>query len=332
MSTNHLKWHKAFLLMLLGSLCFEVKAQNYEYVYIPKYKCNPQTHILKKLPEMYAINEPVLPWVPAKNEAASEKYYEVVTGLGAGKKGSLDDIKNFPEVKPYDRLNEITRFAQFNSDVTKKSFRVFRKITHDECNKKVGAKDCGIEGLLNILQGVAMSQDKNLGALISNGEGVSDIAIVDLNTGKPSILFTAAASMLPYGGIQTKDQIQFVNDKNGNPRFIAFNEVYLTDDRDASDGPPRFPTKLITFYDLKSKQRISVHAKQINNLVKDKNLIDIYDRLDQRLYHAVKIEQLFAAFKKGNLITEHRIEEYFQPARGRRVPIPVCPMGLYKVR
>lgn len=283
--------------------------------FIDKYGCNPISSVVSNLPGTYVIPDAKLPPQPTGREASTNDLFVVAeTGERVGS-DQLGTLEGNPQ------LELVNRFARFSSSVTGKTFRIFRKVNDPECASLSGvAREwCSSDGLLNILQGVAMSTNREFGAVISNGEGTSDVLAIDLRTGNLTMFFTAAAHMTPFDDDPTNDQVQFIDGVGGQPHYLAFRENYVID---------HISQQLISFVDLLSSdlgvrraERISVRVDQIipHLAFSDFDYPNPGDTVDRRLFHAVDVERLFADVRSGAL-SKTRVKQTYYDDR------PECPL------
>lgn len=243
--------------------------------------CRPQSYALVKLDPKYVSKNEVTLTKPDQNEANSGDYFRVMTGKKSGLEGTIKDILNDKEISENDTIEAIGRVAYFNSPLSKQEIRIFR----DE--KGVGSD----------VHGVAISSDKKMGAVLSN-ETTSDIVLVDLLTEKTKAIYLRSEHRRSFNHLPEDDQIQFIKDSEGRERYLAFLENY---DRNENTGPILH----ITYYDLKTDQRISISADEIVKLSGLRNQYETYpnagDTIDRRYYHAINIEKIFNDLNNGQI-------------------------------
>lgn len=263
-------------------------------MYISKFQCSPANKMVLNLTTQYIINNPQIPQIPTTDRVVINKYYKIMNGPASGSVGTIDELAKIPGVDSQTRVEQIARVGQF-SPTRENSYRIFRSFYNPKVCKPEAKDTCLWDHMLNVYQDATISQDSSLIALISNGDGYTpDVTVVDLETKKKMVIFTAA-NHTPYeSNGRPVGQVNFINDAYGKPRFLAY--------RNSGYNHSKIS---ITFFDLHTKEQVTIPREQIEILIGVTPDPKYPTYVNMKTYYSVNVEKLLADVKSGTLETKN---------------------------
>ncbi|MEK6773562.1 MAG: hypothetical protein AABY64_06460 [Bdellovibrionota bacterium] len=262
-------------------------------IYVPKFKCSPANKMVQSLSNQYILSNPSLPQLPASERVKIHKYFRVMNGPAVGKMGTIEELLKVPGIDPQSRIEQIARFAQFNSSV-ENSYRVFRSYFDPKVCNPTQSETCLWDDMINVYQDATISKDGTLAAVMSNGDGYTpDIAIIEIGTTRKTLIFTSGYQTPWDASGKVIGQVNFINDSKGMPRFISFR-----------DGGYKISKISITYFDLVTKEQLTIPREQIENLIGIVPDPKYTNRVAMKTFYSVDIEKLFADVRSGVMATK----------------------------
>lgn len=276
----------SFLLSSLVASAAEIKTE-----FISKFRCSPSNKVVTDLSISYILSNPIIPQLPSTDQVKIHMYYKVIDGPAKGKSGTIDELAKMPGVDSNTKVERVARFGQFNSPLIENTLRVFRSFYDPSICKPSDQEICSWDDILNVYQDATISTDGSLAAIMSNADDYTpDIVILDLVSNQKKILFTSGYHRPYEANGNPVGQVNFINGSNGAPRYLAFR-----------DGGYRYSKVSVTFFDLETKEQLTVPREKIENLIGVTPNPTYPSYLDKKTYHSLDVEKIFSDVKRGVL-------------------------------